>query len=141
MADTGHNITFAVEDDTTPGTFNVVAAVQTIGLPNVTRGTVDVTALSDSARKHIGTIPDGGEVEVVIFYDEEDAAQQALIDSVSDGTTRTGLNYQIEFPGGTTWEFAAVPIEATPSQATHDDAKTLTFRAKLTGGLGTITAA
>ena len=140
MADTGHSITFAVES-ITPGTYDVVAGVHTLTLPSVTRATVDVTTLADTARKHIGTIPDGGEVEVVLFYDEEDSTQQELIDSVSDGTNRSGINYQIEFPGGTTWTFAAIPIEATPSQATHDDAKMLTFRLKLTGGVGTVATA
>ena len=140
-ADTGHSITFAVENSSSPGTYDVVADVQNITLPSVTRGTVDVTTLADTARKFIGTIPEGGEVEITLLYDETVQAQQDLIDSVSDGDTRRGVNYQIEFPSGTTWTFNGIPIDATPAQATHDDAKTLTFRLKLNGGVGTVVTA
>lgn len=137
MADTGHDIIFAVESET-PGTFTTVAGVQNITFPGVTRGTVDVTTLTDTARKFIGTIPEAGEVDINLFWDEDSVPQTALIDSVSDPDTRQGVNYKITFPGGSEWTFLAIPTEATPSQATHDDAKLLNFKAKLSGGRGTI---
>lgn len=138
-ADTGHGIKFAVES--TPGSYTDLGSVQSIGLPGVTRGTVETTTLDDDAKTFIGTIPEAGEVTVNVYYDETITAQEDLIASVEDRDTRHGVNYRITFPSGTTWIFNAIPTGAEFSDAEQEAAKMLTFTAKLTGGRGTIEVA
>lgn len=138
-ADTGHKITIGVEG-TTPGTYEIIGDVQSIDLPGVTRGTVDVTTLADDAKKFIGTIPEAGDLSIEMFYDETSAAQEKLIASVEDRATRRGVNYQVTFPSTATWEFNAIPTAAEIGSAEQEAAKMLTFTAKLNGGRGTVTA-
>lgn len=140
MADTGHKITIGVES-TTPGTYTAIGEVQSIGLPGVQRGTVEVTRLTDDAKRFIGTIPEAGDLTINIYYDETSAPQEELIASVEDTATRDGVNYQITFPSGTTWTFAAIPTGAELAEAETEAAMMLTFTAKLTGGRGTIAVA
>lgn len=86
---------FAREDDTTPGTYNVVGEVVSIGGPDGTASIIDVTNLSDSWVTKLVGLPDGGNVALGLNLDSSDTEQGLLW---SDYTSQNRKSFRISVP-------------------------------------------
>lgn len=69
---------------------------------------IDVTTLSDKAKKYIPGIKDYGDLVFKFLYDNTDASSNyRVLKGMDDaGTTAT---FQLEYPDGTAHQFAAIP--------------------------------
>lgn len=109
---------FQTEDAVTPGTFNSVASVFNVTLPEIERETLDVTAhdSADGWMEFIGGLKNGGEFSIEVNYDP--TKHDVL---VADMDTSAAKNYKIVFPGALgSWSFTAVMTGFAP-EAPHDD--------------------
>ena len=116
-------------DGGTPEIFTAIANVTSISGPSLSRETIDVTAHDspDGWMEFVGGLKDAGEVSADINYDP--SKHDTLVADFDDDEPR---NYQLVFPDGTTWSFAAILTGFEP-EAPYDDklAASLTF--KVTG--------
>lgn len=116
-------------DGGTPEIFTAIANVTSISGPGLSRETIDVTAHDspDGWMEFLGGLKDAGEVSADINYDP--SKHDTLVADFDDDEPR---NYQLVFPDGTTWSFAAILTGFEP-EAPYDDklAASLTF--KVTG--------
>lgn len=116
-------------DGGTPEIFTAIANVTSISGPGLSRETIDVTAHDspDGWMEFVGGLKDAGEVSADINYDP--SKHDTLVADFDDDEPR---NYQLVFPDGTTWSFAAILTGFEP-EAPYDDklAASLTF--KVTG--------
>ena len=121
-------VKFARGDGAVPEVFTVLAAVNNVGGPSLTRETIDVTAHAspNGWREFVGGLKDGGEVSVDINY--MPAAHDALIADFNDKDPRT---YRLTFPDDeqTAWSFPAIMTGFQPTAPVDDKlSASLTFK-------------
>jgi len=116
-------------DGGTPETFSAIANVTSVEGPGMERETIDVTAHDspDGWMEFVGGLKDAGEVELELNYDPSE--HDVLVADMDDEEPR---NYQLVFPDGTTWSFAAILTEFSV-EAPYDDKLTANVTYKVTG--------
>lgn len=102
-----------IGDGTTPTeVFATVAEVKEIGGPSLELETVDVTSHSSAGgwREFVGTLLNGGEVELTLNFVPDNPTQDASTGLIADMVARTKRNFQLVFPdvAATTWDFTAL---------------------------------
>ena len=114
--------------------FTTIANVTTIGGPERTRETIDVTAHDspDGWMEFIGSLKNGGEVSLEINYDPTNDTHD-LDDDFDDRDPR---NYQIVLlpgdEGEHTWAFAGI-LTQLGDEFPYDDKMTRNMTVKITG--------
>ena len=110
-------------------TFTELAGITSISGPGISREILDVTAhdSADAYREFLGGVKDPGEVSVDVNYDPSE--HDVWVDDLDDVTPR---DYQIEFPDGTIWDFAAFLTSFEPT-APFDNKLTASASFKVTG--------
>lgn len=108
QADTGYGATFERGDGASPESFTAVAEVISITPPQLSREEVDRTHLSspDSYNEFIGGMRDGGTPTITMAFLPGDTTNADILSDFHDDASDTH-NYQISYPDGSTWEFAA----------------------------------
>ena len=94
----------AVSQDESPPSFSDIPEVRTIGGPDGSAPTIDVTDLDSTAREYKLGLKDEGSFQLGIMYIPQNAVHQTLRDAWSD---RTALRFRLTFTDATTtvWEF------------------------------------
>lgn len=124
-----------LRETNTPGTFEVIASASDIKGPTRKRDAIEVTAHDspDQYREFVKGLKDGGEVEITLNYDPNQATHEALED---DFENDENLNYQlIMFPGTAdewTWDFEAL-ITDLGDEFPDDDKMERTVTFKISG--------
>jgi len=97
-------------DGADPEEFTPIAEVQDIRPPSLGADTEEVTHQEspDGWREYIVTLLDGGEVSFDLNFIPTNATHNASSGLLKDYSARQKRNYQVVFPDGTTWEFAAL---------------------------------
>lgn len=112
-------------------TFTAIAEVNSIGGPDKSRGTIDVTSLDSSGgyREFIPSFRDAGEVTLNMNF-----TRDGYVDMDTDFASSSSTNYQIVFPdtGSTTLEFAGY-VTRIGSAIPTDDKVTMDVTIKITG--------
>lgn len=85
---------------------NTVAGVKSIGGIELSADVLDVTTLSDTARRKIQGLIDAGEIPVSGFFDPTDTNGQTAVKSAFDSGAVTP--FSIVFPNGASWNFNAI---------------------------------
>lgn len=124
---TGYNTTFGIEG-TTPGTYSAVAEVTSVTPPNISRDAVEATHLTspEQWREFIAGLKDGGEVSIEMNWIP--SATDVIVAALDAGKD----NYQIVFPNGVKWSFAAICTAFEPSSPL-DDRMTASATFKVSG--------
>lgn len=93
-------------DGGSPETFTVIAEVLDIKPPSFSADTEEVTHQESPGgfKEYVVTLLDAGEVTFDVNFIPTDASHQGLL---SDLQARAKRNFQLVFPDGTTWTFAA----------------------------------
>jgi predicted secreted protein len=118
---------------TTAETFTTIAEVKDISGPSLSLNTVDVTAHDGSGwRDFVATLLDGGEVTFEVNYVPTNATHNNTAGLIKMMTGRTLRNYQLVFPGPTTWTFPAYVTGFEPA-APVDGALTASVTMKISG--------
>lgn len=111
--------------------FTSLSEVNSIGGPNKTRETIDVTSLDSTGgyREFIASFRDAGEITLEMNWTRD--GYDTLND---DFESSNSVNYQIVFPdtGETTYDFAGYVTGVEQSVPT-DDKITMTVTIKITG--------
>ena len=107
MAESSHIVTLKSGTTTING-------VQSIGGMGVKADMADVTALTDTWHRRLPVLLDGGEPDVELDYDPDDASQAALITACTGKATAT---YNIILGGAATetWSFVAYVSDFRPA--------------------------
>ena len=129
-ADIGHGSSFAIGDGATPTeAFVAVAEVTSITPPSDSVDVIDVTHMASpsNTREFIQGLTDPGEVSIDINFTPGSGSDTAIQAKRGAGTG----NYQITFPGGTVWTFAAFLTGYEPAVPV-DDKMTATVTFKVT---------
>lgn len=87
--------TIARQNDDSPQTYDTIPQITRIGTVGQTRGLIDVTNLSSSAREYKKAIKDGQEIQLLIQYDPDDTVHAALR---TDNDAETARSFQVTFP-------------------------------------------
>lgn len=131
MATHGHETTLKRGDGVeATEAFTAVANIAQIVPPNLTRDSVESTVhnTADRHRTFIPGLRDGGEVSLVIDYDEAAGNHTELLSDFNDDLLH---NYQVEFPTaiGMTWSFSGF-ITALGDESPIDDRiqRSITFK-------------
>jgi predicted secreted protein len=115
----------------TPEVFTALGNVTSIKGPGIKRDTIDVTAhdSEDAWMEFVGSLKDGGEVDVDVNYDP--SKHDALIADFDDDAPR---NYRLVFPDedATTWTIKALLTEFQP-EAPYDDKLAASLKFKVSG--------
>lgn len=131
MAQQGYKTKFYRSDDGGT-TYDQVAGMLDIEQNEVTRGSSDVTPI-DGSSGYMDYDPvglrDAGEVSLSLIWKKGDTGQAAL---AADLETDDNVNYQIEYPDGTTVEFLG-HITGWGGAIPKDDKITRTVKFKLSG--------
>lgn len=98
-------------------TFTTIAEVLSIGGPSISQEALDVTNHSSTSgwKEYVGGLNDGGEVTFEVNYLPTNATHNATAGVLNDLENRTLRNFQLVFPGSTTWSFAALVTKFEPS--------------------------
>lgn len=127
----GHSTSFQRGDGQDPENFAAVSEVMEIGGPSLSKDAVDATSHSSAEgwRDFISGLKDAGEITIGSNFvpDNDDVANW-----LSDFNANDSRNYQIVFPDGTTWGFAAI-MTGMEIDTPQDDKMTCTATYKLTG--------
>ena len=131
MAEIALGATFGFETTVGGGSYTTLGSVYDFTIPDMSMDTTDITEMShtDSFRRHLATLADGGEAEVSIYYDPESATNATL---KTIFTTKTARLYKFTFAGGATKIFSGIMTGlafATPL----DDKMTCTMKFKQSG--------
>ena len=127
-------------DAVTPATdtYTALGQVQGIVGPAAEKGTVDVSNLSDTAKRFVTTIPDHGTITMTIMLDGTNAGHQAMhADASAHDRIR---NWQIQIPDDTTpanrteLEFEA-EVTGFSLSMEQDAAVTAELTLKVSGGV------
>lgn len=114
--------------------FENVPLVQTLSLTGTSKTEIDVTAISDNARKTVDGIPDYGEVTFEIAKDATDTVQNFLRGKFENSNQTVSMKIIEPMNGtGNTWTFTARMTEFTPSWQ-KDSFISASCKAKLDGG-------
>ena len=118
-------------DGTSDETFTAVAEINSIGGPDMSRDSIDVTSLDSTGgyREFIAGFRDGGEVSLDMNF-TLDSYDDMKVDFESDDT----VNYQIVLPdtNETTFEFAGL-VTSLGIAVPMDDKVTATVAIKISG--------
>jgi predicted secreted protein len=127
----GVGTSFERESDTSSGSFNAIAEINSITGPGMTRAFIDVTSLDSTGgyREFIGGFRDGGNVTLNMNFTLDGYEQMRL-----DFTSADSINYQIVMndAGNTTLSFAGF-VTDLPLSITPDDKVTADVTIKVTG--------
>ena len=88
---------------------------------------VEVTTLSDGARRYIAGIKDYGDLEFTFLYDGGVGSSYTILRELEDSGALT--QFQVEFPDATTFTFSATVATIIAGAKVND---ALTFKAALT---------
>lgn len=96
---------FKVSADVSPPVFTAIPEIKTIGGPDGSAPTIDVTDLDSTAREYVLGLKDEGSFQLGVNYIMTNAVHQTLRDAWAN---RTKLRFQITFADSTTtvWEFS-----------------------------------
>jgi len=118
---------------TTAETFTTIAEVKDISGPGMSLNTADVTAHDGSGwREHVATLLDAGEVSFDVNYVPTNATHNNTAGLIKMMTSRALRNYQLVFPGPTTWTFAAFVTGFEPGSPV-DGALTASVSMRISG--------
>lgn len=92
-------------DGGTTEVFAAIAQVNEVDLPSPTRTIIDVTSLTDTAKKKLGGLKDYGEVGLQMTFDPKLTAHQDLEADMDNADPR---NYEIELTDGSKYRFAGL---------------------------------
>lgn len=121
-------------DGATNEAFTTIAEVRDISGPSLAMDAVEVTSHSSTSayREFIGGLLDGGEVTFDVNFLPANATHSYSAGLIKDLHGRTKRNFQIIWPGTTTWSFAAFVTKFEPSAAV-DGALSASVTLKITG--------
>lgn len=121
-----------VSADGSPPSFSDIPELRTIGGPDGSAPTIDVTDLDSTAREYILGLKDEGQIQLGFMYRPSNAVHAQLRDAWSD---RTQLRFQIDFSDDTTrWEFDGF-VTGMPITAGVDTVVEGTCTIKITGAI------
>jgi len=125
---------FSRGNSDSPLTYTAIAQVQQIGSVGQSRGLIDTTNLSSSAREYKKAIKDGSEIELKIQYDPDDTGHAAL---KTDNNAETSNQYRVTFTDSPaqTVTFAGLVTNWEVNQIEIDQVLMLDVTIKPTGDL------
>lgn len=85
--------------------FTAVPGVRSIGGSGSSKTKVDVTALSDTAKKYLGGFPDYGELNVELMWDPGDSVHQAILTAAQTSGTTSDIQITMTDAGAATVEY------------------------------------
>lgn len=117
-----------------PEVFTTVAEVVNIGGPSLSADVIDVTSHDSPGahREKIAGLLDAGEVSLELNFIPTAATQGNVSGLLRDYRNRNVRNFQLVFPGGTTWAFAALVTNYEPG-ANVEDKLSLSVTLTVTG--------
>lgn len=122
---------FRVSADGSPPSFSDIPEIRTIGGPDGSAPTIDVTDLDSTAREYILGLKDEGSFSLGIMYRPDNAVHAQLRDAWAD---RTRMRFQVDFAddGTTRWEFDGF-VTGFSQNAAVDTVIEATVGIKITG--------
>lgn len=95
---------------------NTISAVKNLTGPGISNDTIDTTHLTSTGqwRTFIGSLRDGGEVELDLVWDPTDTSHEILED-VLLGNTATAFSIVWSDSSSTTWTFNALVTGLAPA--------------------------
>lgn len=120
--------------NTTDGTWDVIAEVNSISGPGMTRDTIDVTSLDSTGgyREFIGGFRDGGNVSLSMNFTR--AGYELMKDDFEDDTLQNYEIFMSECPDLTSLEFEGLVTEL-PLSIVPDDKITADVTIKVSGAV------
>lgn len=124
---------FAVSVDGSPPSFSDIPEIRTIGGPDGSAPTIDVTDLDSTAREYVLGLKDEGAFSLGIMYIPANAVHAQLR---SAWANRTRLAFRVTFTdtGTTVWEFDGF-VTGFSQQAAVDTVVEATVGIKITGAI------
>jgi predicted secreted protein len=124
---------FAVSANESPPTFSDIPEIKTIGGPDGSAPTIDVTDLDSTAREYKLGLKDEGSFSLGIMYIPANAVHTQLRDAWAD---RTELRFRVTFTdtGTTVWEFNGF-VTGFAQNAAVDTVVEATVGIKITGAI------
>jgi len=121
-------------DDASPQVFATIPQVTRVGTVGQSRGLIDTTDLSSSAREYKKAIKDGQEIAMSIHYDPDDTVHAGLR---ADNDAETARNFRVTLTDSPaqTISFAALVTNWTVTNIEIDNVLTLEVTLKPTGDL------
>lgn len=127
--------------DGPPETFTAIAAIESIGGPQLKTTMLDVTTLDSLSgfAEFIPTFKDGGEVPFTLIFEPDLTGHQKLL---GDWVNKTLKNFELIFPSDTpiTWTFAAYVSEYQVKIGSPKDALKADCKLRITGAPTLVTA-
>jgi predicted secreted protein len=121
-----------VSADGSPPSFSDIPEVRTIGGPDGSAPTIDVTDLDSTAREYILGLKDEGQIQLGFMYRPANSVHQTLRNAFSN---RTLMQFQIDFTDDATrWEFDGY-VTGFPISAAVDTVVEGTITIKITGAI------
>jgi hypothetical protein len=124
---------FAVSADGSPPSFSDIPEIRTIGGPDGSAPTIDVTDLDSTAREYVLGLKDEGSFSLGIMYIPQNSVHAQLR---SAWANRTRLQFRVTFTDSTTtvWEFDGF-VTGFSQQAAVDTVIEATVGIKITGAI------
>jgi hypothetical protein len=124
---------FYVSQTGSPPSFSAIPEIRSIGGPDGSAPTIDVTDLDSTAREYKLGLKDEGAFSLGIMYRPDNAVHQTLRDAWGD---RTELQFRIDFTddGTTRWEFNGF-VTGFSQTAAVDTVVEATVGIKITGAI------
>ncbi len=127
--------------DGPPETFTAIAAIETIGGPQLKTTMLDVTTLDSPSgfAEFLPTFKDGGEVPFTLELIPDSVGHQKLL---GDWENKTLRNFQLVFPSDTpiTWSFAAYVSEFQAKPGGPKDSLKADCKLRISGAPTLVTA-
>lgn len=121
-----------VEYSTDGGTtYSALATAKSIGAFGEEGSFIDVTTLSDVAKKYVGGMTDTPDIELVCYHDSADTALTGFIGAAN---SRTSVLMRLTFPSGETATFT-LALSGYTTSAENEGVVTHTFKGKQSGGV------
>ncbi|WP_439150832.1 phage tail tube protein [Sulfitobacter sp.] len=124
----GYGTTFAFGDGADPEVFTVLAEVTDITAPSDSVDIIEATHMSspDRTKEFVAGLNDPGECSFDIHF-IPGAGDDTVIQALRNAGTKN--NYQITWPNGRTWTFAAILTGYAPTAPVNDRmTATVTFK-------------
>lgn len=129
QAETGHGATFKRGDGAATELFTAIAEVINITPPQLSREEVEASHLSspDNYAEFLAGMKDGGTPTITMAFLPGDATNASVL---SDFEAGNNTNYEIEYPDGSKWAFAAFVSGYAPGEIANNERITaeVTFR-------------
>lgn len=124
---------FYVSADGSPPSFSAIPEIRTIGGPDGSAPTIDVTDLDSTAREYILGLKDEGAFSLGIMYRPDNSVHAQLR---AAWTNRTLMQFRVDFPdtGTTRWEFDGY-VTGFSQNAAVDTVIEATVGIKITGAI------